>query len=131
MREAGALLVEGRIDIAYVRPPAPYPEGVEARTAHCNAFIGALPAHSPLCASERISPAQLRGLLFVVPEQESGTFEVARHGRFRPQIVAQPDTLSAVLAHVSLGGVPPSCRTRSRNASRCRVWNIEESRESR
>jgi DNA-binding transcriptional LysR family regulator len=104
MREAGALLVEGRIDIAYVRPPVPYPEGVEARTAHRDTFIVALPADSPLAASERISPTQLRGQSFVVPEQESGTHEVARRGRFTPAIVGQPGTLSAVLAHVSLGG---------------------------
>jgi DNA-binding transcriptional LysR family regulator len=104
MREAGPLLLEGRIDIAYVRPPVPYPEGVEARTVHRDDFIAALPAHSPLCADATIRPARLRGLSFVVPEQESGTFEVGRRGRFRPEIVAQPGTLSAVLAHVSLGG---------------------------
>jgi DNA-binding transcriptional LysR family regulator len=104
MREAGALLVEGRVDIAYVRPPVPYPDGVEARTVHRDAFIVALPADSPLAASEVITPAQLRGQSFVVPEQESGTLEVARRGRFAPRIVGQPGSLSAVLAHVSLGG---------------------------
>ncbi|SAK43329.1 LysR family transcriptional regulator [Caballeronia ptereochthonis] len=104
MREAGALLMEGRIDIAYVRPPVPYPEGVEARTVHRDTFIVALPGDSPLTASERIAPAQLRAQSFVVPEQESGTLEVARRGRFTARIVAQPGTLAAVLAHVSLGG---------------------------
>ena len=104
MREAGALLVEGRIDIAYVRPPVPYPEGVESRTVHRDAFIVALPADSPLAASSAIAPAQLRDQSFVVPEQESGTLEVARRGRFTANIVARPGTLAAVLAHVSLGG---------------------------
>ncbi|AQH03641.1 LysR family transcriptional regulator (plasmid) [Burkholderia sp. KK1] len=104
MRDAGALLIEGRIDIAYVRPPVPYPEGVEARTVHRDAFIVALPADSPLTASSTITPAQLREQSFVVPEQESGTLEVARRGRFTARIVAQPGTLAAVLAHVSLGG---------------------------
>ncbi|BBQ01411.1 LysR family transcriptional regulator (plasmid) [Burkholderia sp. SFA1] len=104
MRDAGALLIEGRIDIAYVRPPVPYPEGVEARTVHRDTFIVALPADSPLTASSVITPAQLREQSFVVPEQESGTLEVARRGRFTARIVAQPGTLAAVLAHVSLGG---------------------------
>ena len=104
MREAGALLMEGRVDIAYVRPPVPYPEGVEARTVHRDAFIVALPADSPLAASRVITPAQLRDPSFVVPEQESGTLEVARRGRFTPRVVAQPGTLADVLAHVSLGG---------------------------
>jgi DNA-binding transcriptional LysR family regulator len=104
MREAGALLAEGRVDIAYVRPPVLQPEGVAARTVHRDAFIVALPADSPLAASDTITPAQLRGQSFVVPEQESGTMEVARRGRFTPDIVGQPGTLAAVLAHVSLGG---------------------------
>ena len=104
MRDAGALLVEGRIDMAYVRPPVPQPEGVETRTVHRDAFIVALPADSPLAASEAIAPAQLRDQSFVVPEQESGTLEVARRGRFTANIVARPGTLAAVLAHVSLGG---------------------------
>jgi DNA-binding transcriptional LysR family regulator len=104
MREAGALLMEGRVDIAYVRPPVPYPEGVEARTVHRDAFIVALPADSPLAASRVITPAQLCDQSFVVPEQESGTLEVARRGRFTARVVAQPGTLADVLAHVSLGG---------------------------
>lgn len=104
MRDAGALLMEGRIDIAYVRPPVPYPEGVEARTVHRDAFMVALPASSPLAASKVIAPSQLRDQSFVVPEQESGTLDVARRGRFTARIVARPGTLAAVLAHVSLGG---------------------------
>lgn len=104
MRDAGALLGDGRIDIAYVRPPVPQPEGVEARTVHRDAFIVALPADSPLTASSVIAPAQLRDQAFVVPEQESGTLEVARRGRFSARIVARPGTLAAVLALVSLGG---------------------------
>jgi DNA-binding transcriptional LysR family regulator len=104
MREAGALLVDGRIDIAYVRPPVDHPPEVEARTVHRDAFIVALPADSPLCASASIAPAQLRGMSFVVPEQASGTFEIGRRGRFAPNVVGQPGSLSAVLAHVSLGG---------------------------
>ncbi|KIG01733.1 LysR family transcriptional regulator [Caballeronia concitans] len=104
MRDAGALLGDGRIDIAYVRPPVPQPEGVEARTVHRDAFIVALPADSPLTASSVIAPAQLRDQAFVVPEQESGTLEVARRGRFPARIVARPGTLAAVLALVSLGG---------------------------
>jgi DNA-binding transcriptional LysR family regulator len=104
MREAGTLLAEGRIDIAYVRPPVPQPEGVEARTVSRDAFIVALPADSPLAAFDVITPAQLRGQSFVVPEQASGTMEVGRRGRFTPNVIGAPGTLAAVIAHVSLGG---------------------------
>ncbi|MDR5816172.1 LysR substrate-binding domain-containing protein [Caballeronia sp. LZ033] len=104
MREAGALLLEGRIDVAYVRPPVPWPEGVDLRTVHRDTFLVALPADSPLAAFSVIAPAQLKDQSFVVPEQESGTLDVARRGRFTARVVAQPGTLAAVLAHVSLGG---------------------------
>ncbi|WP_410171013.1 LysR substrate-binding domain-containing protein [Brucella intermedia] len=39
----------------------------------------------------------------MTPEQESGTYEVARRGRFKPNIVAAPGSMLAVLTHVSLG----------------------------
>ncbi len=104
MREAGALLDDGCIDIGYVRPPVDVPEGIAARTVHRDAFIVAVPADSPLTASATITPAQLRGQSFVVPEQPSGTVEVWRRGHFAPNIVGQPGSLSAMLAHVSLGG---------------------------
>jgi DNA-binding transcriptional LysR family regulator len=39
----------------------------------------------------------------VVPEQEAGTAEIGRRGRFTPRIVARPGSLSAVLTEVSLG----------------------------
>jgi hypothetical protein len=87
-----------------VRPPVSWPEGVELRTVHRDTFLVALPGDSPLAAFTTISPAQLRDQSFVVPEQESGTLEVARRGRFTARVVAQPGTLAAVLAHVSLGG---------------------------
>ena len=38
-----------------------------------------------------------------MPEQEAGTNEVARRGRFRPHIIAAPGSLLAVLMQVSLG----------------------------
>jgi DNA-binding transcriptional LysR family regulator len=98
MSEVGAMLDDGRIDVAYVRPPIRLPEGVQVRTVHRDTFILALPADSPLAVAQAVSPAQLRDESFVLPEQEYGTQEVARRGRFTP------GTLAAVVARVSLGG---------------------------
>jgi DNA-binding transcriptional LysR family regulator len=105
MDQVAGLLADGRIDVAYVRPPMHFPEHVQAVTVHRDAFILALPTDSALIASDIVSPHQLHDATFVLPEQESGTLEVGRRGRFSPKLGQRPGTLAAVLACVSLGGV--------------------------
>lgn len=98
------MLRDGLLDAAYVRPPMPFDDGIQASTVHRDRFVLALPAESPLAASASIKPAQLRDQCFVLPEQEAGTFELARRGRFSARLGPRPGTLAAVLACVSLGG---------------------------
>jgi DNA-binding transcriptional LysR family regulator len=105
MDQVAELLADGTIDVAYVRPPMHFPEHVQAVTVHRDAFILALPTDSALIASATVSPHQLHEATFVLPEQESGTLEVGRRGRFSPKLGQRPGTLAAVLACVSLGGV--------------------------
>jgi DNA-binding transcriptional LysR family regulator len=50
-----------------------------------------------------ISPARLATEAFVAPGQPRGTRELARRGRFTPEIVATPGSLVAALGQVSLG----------------------------
>ncbi len=104
MEQVATLLANGTIDVAYVRPPMHFPESVQAATVHRDAFVLALPTDSPLTRSTSIAPAQLRDEIFVLPEQDFGTLEVARRGRFSAQMGPRPGTLAAVLAYVSLGG---------------------------
>ncbi|MGF6596690.1 DNA-binding transcriptional LysR family regulator [Paraburkholderia sp. GAS448] len=99
-----AMLCDGAIDIAYVRPPMDYPEGIQATTVYRDTFVLALPADCALAALDTVTPAQLRDRRFALPEQDYGTFEVARRGRFAPNPGPRPGTLAAVLACVSLGG---------------------------
>jgi DNA-binding transcriptional LysR family regulator len=103
MDDIPAMLVDGQLDVAYVRPPMHYPEGVQAVRVYQDEFVVALHEHSPLAAHAAIAPQQLRHAKFVLPEQEFGTFEVARRGRFQPIIGPQPGPLAVVLACVSLG----------------------------
>ncbi|WGS53075.1 LysR family transcriptional regulator [Paraburkholderia sp. D15] len=106
MDTVAAMLGDGQLDAAYVRPPLPLADGIAAVTVHRDRFVLALPADCPLAASaERIKPAQLRDQCFVLPEQEAPTFEVARRGRFTPRLGPRPGTLASVLARVSLGGM--------------------------
>jgi len=110
MEDIPAMLADGRLDVAYVRPPMSYPDGVQALTVHQDDFVVAMPERSPLAACASIRASQLRHATFAVPEQEFGTYEVARRGRFPPLIGERPGRLAAVIACVSLGdmvGVVP------------------------
>ncbi|PLZ02875.1 LysR family transcriptional regulator [Burkholderia sp. WAC0059] len=104
MDQVGTLLRNETIDVAYVRPPVRYPEDVEAVTVHHDTFVLALPADSPLAAHDAVAPALLRDACFVLPEQDAGTMELARRGRFAPKLGPRPGSLAAVLARVALGG---------------------------
>jgi DNA-binding transcriptional LysR family regulator len=104
MDNVAAMLRDGLLDAAYVRPPMLLADGIQATTVHRDQFVLALPTDSALAASPSVKPAQLRDQCFVLPEQEAGTFEVARRGRFSARLGPRPGTLASVLACVSLGG---------------------------
>jgi DNA-binding transcriptional LysR family regulator len=104
MDRVPGMLSEGQLDVAFVRPPMQFSEGICTTTVYRDTFVLALPEDSELATALTLSPAQLRDEWFVLPEQEAGTYEVARRGRFSPKLGPQPGTLAAVLACVSLGG---------------------------
>jgi len=103
MDRIGAMLEDGEIDVAYCRPPMGLSEHVKLLTVHRDTFLLALPSDSTLAQLQEVSPAQLRDATFVLPEQDAGTAEVARRGRFSPAIGPRGGTLAAVLARVALG----------------------------
>jgi DNA-binding transcriptional LysR family regulator len=103
MDEIPERLLNRQLDVAYVRPPMAYPEGLQATRVYRDEFVVALPQDSELAAKASIAPQQLRDALFAVPEQELGTLEVARRGRFTPRIGPRPGPLIAVLTSVALG----------------------------
>ncbi|AMS17649.1 LysR family transcriptional regulator [Pseudomonas chlororaphis] len=97
------LVAEGRFDIGYIRSPMTLPEGVEAVRLDGEGFVLALPAESWLGRLPEIAPAHLHNETFVLPEQISGTLQVAAEGGYAPKLGPQPGGLVAVLALVSLG----------------------------
>lgn len=50
-----------------------------------------------------VQPQALVEHAFIMPEQDSGTYEVSHRGGFHPRIVSAPGGLLAVLTQVSLG----------------------------
>jgi DNA-binding transcriptional LysR family regulator len=104
MAELPAMLGEGGLDVGFVRLPMRLPAGLSQHLLVRDQFCLALCADHPLAAaSGPIRAAQLAAERFIAPEQEAGTHEVARRGRFSPQLAGAPGSLAAVLAQVSLG----------------------------
>ena len=97
------LLDQGRVDLAFVRPPLRLPDGIDMVVLLRDRFVLAVQADSPLARLEVAEPAALTQQAFIVPEQELGTLEVSRRGGFAAQVVSRPGSLVAVLTEVSLG----------------------------
>lgn len=104
MERLPAMLDEGQIDIAFLRPPIGYPPGIRSVTLLRDPFVVALHAGHALASHERIQPRDLSGETFILPEQEAGTMEMARRGGFEPKLGPRPGSLVAVVTLVSLGG---------------------------
>lgn len=99
-----AMLVENRIDIAFVRLPMTLPTRLRSHVLLRDKFCLALPAGHPLALHDGpVRARMLAGESFIVPEQVLGTYEIARRGRFTPSLTSAPGTLIAVLTEVSLG----------------------------
>lgn len=103
-----ALLDQGRVDLAFVRPPLHYPDGIDSVVLLRDRFVLAVQADSPLAQLDvarpgAAQPAALAQQAFIVPEQEWGTLEVSRRGGFAAQVASRPGSLVAVLTEVSLG----------------------------
>ncbi|MHC8314537.1 LysR family transcriptional regulator [Pseudomonas sp. LB3P31] len=97
------MVVEGRFDVGYVRSPMTLPESLEAVRLDSEGFVLAVSGESWLSPLPEIRPVQLQDETFILPEQISGTLQVAAQGGFAPKLGAQPGGLVAVLALVSLG----------------------------
>ncbi|WP_085625714.1 MULTISPECIES: LysR family transcriptional regulator [unclassified Pseudomonas] len=103
MAELPGMVGDGLLDLAYVRSPMELPEELEAIALHQEGFVLALPASSRINEVPQIPASRLANETFILPEQISGTLEVAAQGSFVPRLGPQPGSLVAVLTLVSLG----------------------------
>ncbi|WP_337181243.1 LysR substrate-binding domain-containing protein [Shinella sp.] len=97
------LIADGTVDIGFVRMPVAMPRSLRMHTLLRDYFCLAAPSSLYRDIEGDVRAARLSGASFIAPEQESGTYEVAKRGGFKPDIVAAPGSLLAVLTHVSLG----------------------------
>lgn len=102
MDQIPELVDTGSVDVGVVRL-AEVPRGNLRSVRLCDdRFCVALPSDHALAKRNDISARDLRNEHFVLPEQESGTFELGRVGGFKPACLSQPGSLLAVLAEVAL-----------------------------
>ncbi len=98
------LIEEGKVDVGFLRTPVILPNSISSHILARDRFCLALPANHRLAEeTQEIQVSALAKESFVVPEQEQGLREVARRGRFKPNVVSIPGPLVAVLTHVALG----------------------------
>jgi DNA-binding transcriptional LysR family regulator len=104
MNELPKLIVDGQVDIGFVRLPTALPRALRLHILLRDHFCAALPSDHPHAGEPgSLRPRRLAGASFIAPEQQAGTYEVGRRGRFTPHIVSAPGSLLAVLTQVSLG----------------------------
>jgi DNA-binding transcriptional LysR family regulator len=96
------LVAEGQVDVGFVRLPMALPDELRVHVVQRNRFCVALPASHRLAAAAAVDARELADDDFVVPEQDLGTREVGRRGRFVPRIASVPGNLLTVLTEVSL-----------------------------
>lgn len=96
------LVAEGHVDLGFVRLPMALPDELRVHVLQRNRFCIALPASHRLAGTAAVDAHALEDDDFVVPEQDLGTREVGRRGRFVPRIVSAPGNLLTVLIEVSL-----------------------------
>ncbi len=113
-------LTEGRLDIAFLRPPARYPVGITSVIIAQQNVLIVLPSDHPLARGRRpIEPAALAGESFIAPdfEREVGIFqhtaEIGRRGGFAPSLVARAPDFFTIVTMVASGfgiaAVPQCC----------------------
>jgi DNA-binding transcriptional LysR family regulator len=102
MQRLPGLVAEGHVDVGFVRLPMALPDELRMHVMQRHRFCVALPASHRLAGAAAVEAKALADDDFVVPEQDLGTREVGRRGRFVPRIVSVPGNLLTVLTEVSL-----------------------------
>lgn len=97
------MIEEGRLDLGFIRSPMHLPDSVSAVKLLTEGFALALPDCAWLCRLKTVNAVNLQNETFILPEQISGTLEVAAQGGFAPTLGPQPGGLVSVIALVSLG----------------------------
>jgi DNA-binding transcriptional LysR family regulator len=104
MADLPGLVDDGQVDLGLVRLPIQVPRSLRMRVLVRDHFCAAFPADHPQAhIAGPVHSRSLAGEAFITPEQQAGTNEIGRRGKFVPRIVSSPGNLVSVLTQVSLG----------------------------
>jgi DNA-binding transcriptional LysR family regulator len=102
-------LVEGRIDLGFLRPPLRYPSGITGTLVWRQPFIAAIPEGHPLTRDTTVRISALAGepLIASSVELELGfgghIQEMAAAGKFTPKVVGRAPDILTILTMVAAG----------------------------
>jgi DNA-binding transcriptional LysR family regulator len=102
-------IVEGRLDIGFVRPPKQYPPELDGFIVFEQPMVVALPADHALARRKRVKPADLSGEVFVTTSLEMDigfrkyTEAVTSIANFVPTVSKRVPDVFTVLTYVSAG----------------------------
>ncbi len=98
-----AQLLEGKIDIGFVRGPLLLPTEIDHLVVQRDKFCLAMSSAHPLAVTGGdIAPEQLANERIILPEQPFGGEEIARRGGFKLTNASRPGSLMEMLARVSI-----------------------------
>lgn len=109
MRQQLSHIVEGNLDIGYIRPPAPIPLGLATTLALREPLIVALPEGDPLASGASLSLAALADRAFITPRQpadvgfHSNTIEACHDAGFNPKINPNGRDFTTIASMVAVG----------------------------
>jgi DNA-binding transcriptional LysR family regulator len=104
-----AAIVEGRLDVGFVRPPKQYPPELDGFIVFEQPMVVALPADHALARRRRIKPADLTGEVFVTTSLEMDigfrkyTEAVTSIANFVPTVSKRVPDVFTVLTYISAG----------------------------
>ncbi|MCO5734226.1 LysR family transcriptional regulator [Rhizobium sp. SSA_523] len=109
MRQQLQSLEEGRLDVGYIRPPAPLPGGIALHSILREPLVIALPAHHPQAYQAGLDLADLKSLTFITPRQppdvgfHSNTIRACEEAGFQPSVSAVGRDFTTIVSMVALG----------------------------
>ncbi len=109
MRLQLANIADGNLDVAFIRPPAPIPEGVTTHVILRESLMAALPESHPAAHARQLDLKSLANETFITPRQppdvgfHHNTIEACHEAGFQPRISAEGRDYTTIASLVAIG----------------------------
>jgi DNA-binding transcriptional LysR family regulator len=109
MRLQLAKIADGNLDFAFIRPPAPVPEGVTTHVVLREPLVAALPENHPLAFALQVDLKNLADETFITPRRPPdvgfhyNTIEACNEAGFQPTISPEGRDYTTITSMVAIG----------------------------